>query len=212
MFLRFLIAVILLSICDRVFGASVNITDSLLTVKNATKLDNSTKPQNESFLSNMKVRGSDLKLKKLGFNVTDALAAVNSTLNSTSDSSLLKNASLGGRAMKVQQLLKHKLKANATHANVSNTSSHLNSTSNSTSDALQMKNASKIVERGVFVVMFDSKQALLDIANNTSEDASDASDLFSLLTNSSSVMNETESGQLLDESNNSNSSASLGEL
>ncbi|XP_046456575.1 uncharacterized protein LOC124203774 isoform X2 [Daphnia pulex] len=211
MFLRFLIAVILLSICDRVFGASVNITDSLLTVKNATKLDNSTKPQNESFLSNMKVRGSDLKLKKLGFNVTDALAAVNSTLNSTSDSSLLKNASLGGRAMKVQQLLKHKLKANATHANVSNTSSHLNSTSNSTSDALQMKNASKIVERGVFVVMFDSK-ALLDIANNTSEDASDASDLFSLLTNSSSVMNETESGQLLDESNNSNSSASLGEL
>jgi hypothetical protein len=52
---------------------------------------------------------------------------------------------------------------------------------------------------------------LLDIANNTSEDASDESD-FSLLTNSSSVMNETESGQLLDGSNNSNSSASLGEL
>ncbi|XP_046646229.1 uncharacterized protein LOC124336453 isoform X3 [Daphnia pulicaria] len=211
MFLRFFITVILLSICDRVLGASVNVTDSLLTVKNATKLDNSTKPQNESALSNMKVRGSDLKLKKLGFNVTDALA-VNSTLNSTSDSSLLKNASLGGRAMKVQHLLKHKIKANATHANVSNTSSHLNSTGNSTSDALQMKNASKIVERGVFVVMFDSKQALLDIANNTSEDASDASDLFSLLTNSSSVMNETESGKLLDGSNNSNSSASLGEL
>ncbi len=44
-----------------------------------------------------------------------------------------------------------------THANVSNTSSHLNSTGNSTLDALQMKNASRIVERGVFVVMFDSK-------------------------------------------------------
>ncbi|XP_046646228.1 uncharacterized protein LOC124336453 isoform X2 [Daphnia pulicaria] len=221
MFLRFFIAVILLSICDRVLGAiSVNVTDSLLTVKNATKLDNSTKPQNESVLSNIRVhirvqaRSSDLKLKlkKLGFNVTDALAAVNSTLDSTSDSSVLKHTSLGGRSVKVMQhLLKHKIKANATHANVSNTSSHLNSTGNSTSDALQMKNASKIVERGVFVVMFDSK-ALLDIANNTSEDASDASDLFSLLTNSSSVMNETESGKLLDGSNNSNSSASLGEL
>lgn len=38
--------------------------------------------------------------------MTDALAAVNLTLNSTSDSSLLKNASLGGRAAKVHHLLK----------------------------------------------------------------------------------------------------------
>ncbi|XP_046646230.1 uncharacterized protein LOC124336453 isoform X4 [Daphnia pulicaria] len=173
MFLRFFIAVILLSICDRVLGAiSVNVTDSLLTVKNATKLDNSTKPQNESVLSNIRVhirvqaRSSDLKLKlkKLGFNVTDALAAVNSTLDSTSDSSVLKHTSLGGRSVKVMQhLLKHKLKVNATHANISNTSSHFNSNDNSrrqlrlTSDALQMKNASKIVERGVFVVVLNSK-------------------------------------------------------
>jgi hypothetical protein len=40
---------------------------------------------------------------------------------------------------------------------VSNSSSHLNSTGNSTLDVSQMKNASKIVERGVFVVMFDNK-------------------------------------------------------
>jgi hypothetical protein len=54
-----------------------------------------------------------------------------------------------------------------THANVSNSSSHLNSTSNSTSDALQMKNASKIVERGVFVVMFDSKVTILEFLHPT---------------------------------------------
>ncbi len=63
---RFLIvAVIFLSVVDWGLCASVvNVTDSVLTVKNATKLDNSTKPINASDAqSNMKVRFADLKLK-----------------------------------------------------------------------------------------------------------------------------------------------------
>ncbi len=62
---RFLIAVIFPSVVDWGLCASVvNVTDSVLTVKNATKLDNSTKPINASDAqSNMKVRFADLKLK-----------------------------------------------------------------------------------------------------------------------------------------------------
>nr|CAH0113507.1 unnamed protein product [Daphnia galeata] len=94
---------------------------------------------------------------------------------------------------------------------VSNSSSHLNSTGNSTSDFSQLKNASKIVERGVFVVMFDNKQALLDFANTTAEDMITASN-FSLPMNASSVVNVTEFEQMWNGSSSSNTSASLGEL